>query len=701
MIKNILTTNSLLICLFFTANAQTDTSHYDLGRISVKKDFTQSITIKGSDLERYQFTDLADAINVWLYGTYSNSSSLVYVLDGNIINDVNAYSIYDVEEVTLVQNALAQVSGAGPGQQMVLIKLKTNRPGKQGVEAAGQTSLVTADNRDNTPNVKSENELYNQYYLAGYKNFNNTHLSVSADYQRDVMPELTGSTLSFSDPFHFNRFKFNAYGDTKLWKGSTLSFGVNYVPQANNYTYNINNESAGQSESDYDNSHNLQHLFNSNIRLNSQLLKRLTNTLSVAYNHYNYFESDSSQLDVTSQYSANTSQYEKTRAGIKTSNLLVRDNLVYHQQFGDFDIEPSVNFSFRRYRDSLGISNVFVDEGNYFIENTLSSNLNNYNAWLLSPSLNIAYKDIFNLQGGFVSILNPDKDFDPTYTKHRLFPFLSTSVDVAKLTGSTAFSLHIFGSFARQNQLLNDDYATLAGFEQLSTAVNAGTLTGTTGVTTIIYPANNFNPYQEYNNYQAGAVLGLCKNFALNYNFEYHYYQTIGEIYVPVGANEEAGEAVYLNDKTITNHIGLNYNFNSGAFAWRTGLNATESKLNLTDPDQLGENAYAQYLVGHRWSGGFTNRFSYKTFFAGLDILYQLGERPNDLTDVIAGSIINTIAIHTNSFALQNLYAGTQLKITHVKYAEAFINTRNILQNNSSDITDNRRYVGLGFKVGL
>src|ERR1700744_669761 len=97
------------IFIFFIpakANAQTDTSQYDLGRMLVKKDFTQSITVKGSDLEKYPFSSLSDAIQVWFYGTFTNSNSVVYVVDGNIINDVNAYSIHDIEEVTLVQNAL-------------------------------------------------------------------------------------------------------------------------------------------------------------------------------------------------------------------------------------------------------------------------------------------------------------------------------------------------------------------------------------------------------------------------------------------------------------------------------------------------------------------------------------------------------------------------------------------------------------------
>jgi hypothetical protein len=316
---------------------------------------------------------------------------------------------------------------------------------------------------------------------------------------------------------------------------------------------------------------------------------------------------------------------------------------------------------------------------------------------MLTPSLNLAYKDIVNLQGGFVSLINPEKDFDPTYKKHRIFPFLSTSVDFTKWMGANDFSLHVFGSFARQNELIVDEYATLSGFDIAGATINGGPVIFSGQDTSLpIFVSNNFNPYQEFNNYQAGAVLGLGKNFTINYNFGSYFYEAVGVLEVPAGPNYTQGEAFYLNDKATTNRIGLNYDFHSGGFTWRTGLNAAETKLTLTDQNELATQYNTQYLTGHRWSGGFTNRFTCKSFFAGLDILYQLGERPY----FVNGELPTTPTNPKNSFALQSLYAGTQLKINGVKYAEAFINTRNLLQNTSSDITDNRRFVGLGVKVG-
>lgn len=114
--------------------AQDDSSWYDLGSTRVEKKFTQHIAIKGEDLERMPFASLSGAINVWLYGAYSNPATRVYIVDGNMVTDVNAWSIYDIEEVVLLQSALVQTSGNAGQQQFVLV---TTRKKSSSFRAAG------------------------------------------------------------------------------------------------------------------------------------------------------------------------------------------------------------------------------------------------------------------------------------------------------------------------------------------------------------------------------------------------------------------------------------------------------------------------------------------------------------------------------------------------------------------------------------
>jgi hypothetical protein len=349
MPKSFLPLIILLIACIFNAKAQTDTSNYDLGRISVKKDFTQSVTIKAADLEHYQFTDLTDAIKVWFYGTYTNTGSVVYVVNGNIITDVNAYSIYDIDEITLVQSALAQVSGAAPGQQLILIKLKTNHPGKQGVTVAGQTSLVNSHDPNKKGGLKSTTNLYDQYYVSAYKNIGQVNAGVSADLQRDVLPALTDTDLSKVNALHFTRIKLNGYLNATLWRGTYANLGINYAPQQNGFSdaYKFYQGSA-EPQDGHTYVGMVQHLVNISFALNSHIIAGLNNTLSVAYSRYNEFENDS--LHNTNHFAYTTGDlntYTNTLSYQKMENALMRDNLWYDAHIGQVTVTPAINLSYR------------------------------------------------------------------------------------------------------------------------------------------------------------------------------------------------------------------------------------------------------------------------------------------------------------------------------------------------------------------
>lgn len=697
----------LSCCLFYSkAKAQTDSTYFDLGRVQLKKTFTQNITIKGSDLERYPFADLADAINVWAYGTYTKSSNLIYVIDSNIINDVNAYSIYDIDEITIIQNASAQASGASPDQQMVIIKTHIGGPGKQGIQVAEQSNLVSMGNQNNgTVGTKTTN-LYDQFYLSGYKNYEDAHFGISADYQRDVLP-LLSPYVSYvkATAFNYDRFKINGHADIRTWKGSVLNADISYTPQTSHYQTGVYvpSHAPGYGTNIYNHIKASQHDINLNLGLNSQITNGLINNVSVAHNHNNYFELDSNHYAYVPA-STNSESRDLNWSYFRTSNLFIKDNLTYHGKIDDVSVEPSIDFSYQKLVDSISSLSLSSpgDTRNYGdIQSSTASGSGHI--YLLTPSLNIYYKDFFNLQGGGVTILNPNKDFSPVYPKHRLSPFLTATFNISRITGLHNFDWRIFGSFSRQNIFTDSKYAQLLGFYSRNSANSQ--VPAFSGTTSLYFLGVPINPYTQYNSYQLGTMIKIVGNLTFSYAFEYRYYQAPSLIAYPTYPTYQT-EIVYFNDKTTSNRFTINYSYRSANFSWRTGLNIAGEKLQFIK-DQNLLNAYLgdnnRFLNrGHRWSGGFTNRLDYKGCFAGADVLYQLGSRPISILDAQVnqqGGYV--IPANINSFSLQNLYAGTRLKINKLNYAEIYINSRNILQNKNSDITDNRRFIGLGFKAGL
>jgi hypothetical protein len=701
MFKNLFLSAISAVFVFSVANAQDDSLYYDLGRVLVKKSATKTTTIKGIDLERYQASNLSDAINVWLYGTYSTSSSIVYVVNGNILTDVNVYSIYDIEEVTLVESAAAQVSGAGPGRQMVLIKLRTDRSGKKGIEVNGQSSLVNPRNTMNgsVGTASGGNSgVYDNYYISAYRNYKNVRIGASAEYQRDADPRSNGYGLEFLQPASFNRFKLNAYLDANLWKGTTLSFGAGYVPQTNHYAFNQDTVDVlytNALQSIYHNTQISQHLFNTDLSVKSNIAKGLTNRLSIAYSHSNYLEKD--QFGTSYPYNNATISADSTITNANHAhNLLFRDYLVYAGHLAGFDIQPSLNFTYRNVLDSTNYINSVhsVYTGSSDVTNVYPSYARTLaSRFMLTPAVDINFKDIFDVNAGFVTVLNSIKDTSATAHISHVYPFVSTSFNLAKMLGITIVKLQLFASYSKQGAVLEDASTALYNFQP---AVNPGSV--------LTNPGDPALPHKN-DSYQAGMDVGLFKNFSVSYNYEYKYYTS----YIDAIDITEVGtftDIIPVNSRVVTTHLSAHYSIHTSKFSWMSTLTGTESHLEAVDT-AVGNIYNSTYLGrGHRWSGGMTNRFTYKNYFGGIDLLYQAGERPADLVNALvlndnAPEIPAVSNLNNNSFTIQNIFFGLRFKVRYTKFVELYASGNNIFQNSSSTITDGRRYYGLGFKTGL
>jgi len=336
---------SITICLSFfllQASAQSDTSKYDLGRISLQKNFTQAIVIKGADLEKLPFNNLSEAINMWLYGVYGGKQAYISIIDGNINDNIDAYSIFDIEEIALVQNTATLLNGVPPSQYLLVIKTRRNRPGKSNIYIAGQTNAVKLRNNitqtDNNANGESTSNIYNHYYAAAYANSSAINMGISADFQHDAMPILKTAKFSSENPYNFNRYKFNGYMDIKIGKPNTLSINVGYMPQSDDmgtfYQYTrLSDTRTFNSSGNYN-------LLHSNIKLRTNLAG-ITNTLSAGLQSYH-----STERTTLTQVQNNPPTYTITGDSIgRVESYIVKADLSYKQTIGKITIEPGVNYN--------------------------------------------------------------------------------------------------------------------------------------------------------------------------------------------------------------------------------------------------------------------------------------------------------------------------------------------------------------------
>src|ERR1700722_2620667 len=234
--KNIalsLTALALACCCTVPSFAQYDSSRLDVGYLHLKRDFTQTITIKGADLERMPFTNLSDAIAAWFYGAYTQPLTLQYVVDGNPVSDVNAYSIHDIEEVVLVQNAAALVNTADGQQEMVIVRTRRGQ-GKGGVTADAQTGLVD----DKEYGHVSDLRFYHNYYLTAWQNLDKVSFGVSGNYMRDVYPDYYNIYRQDEvTPDNLQRWRLNGYFTWRPNSHNQVELMLNYTPERIAYLY--------------------------------------------------------------------------------------------------------------------------------------------------------------------------------------------------------------------------------------------------------------------------------------------------------------------------------------------------------------------------------------------------------------------------------------------------------------------------------
>ncbi|HYG40981.1 MAG TPA: hypothetical protein VD908_20290 [Cytophagales bacterium] len=646
----------------FTSYTQTDSTHFDLGKIRLNKDFTQFITIKAADLEKIPFSNLDDAVKVWFYGHFSAEGNLVYVVDGNRITDINIYSIYDIEEITLVQNALVNLNGAVHEQQLVLV---TTKKDKTGINVNGGSFLV---------NHKEATGLFHQYYFSANKKINNTNFGISAQYIRDISPAKNDTFLR--EPLNFDRFKLRGAFNTKINYLGNLSAYINYAPQVWDYKADTLDDFWKKNT----NHHSTNELFNGGVNLNSKILKGLVNNLSANFNTNTKQEYVLREIYLLRLNPDSMGYYRKEDEKIKTISdlFLLRNNLSYHITIDGLTIAPALNFLFRFINHRYNFNGIDRSSKNFpSFEYKYRKSYNRL--YIITPSIGVNYRSIFNLEVGLVKNISTLEGWEKESTTRNL-PFFNSTIDVIKLAKEqSSSSLKLFLSYIKSEDF-NDSIPSLSGLNN-----------------SIYDPFHNQDVFYNLdyrtsgNSLQLGSTLSLKNDLIrISYNNDkrYYSYQTFRK-----GWNNSRFEED-LTRKTSTHRLGIDFRISESVLMWRSGVSLINKKSEM-----IGKNSFYSYspsdsnltsFTAKMFTGGIVNRLAYKNISLGVDFMYLLGER----RFTKEGFVFTKALI--DSFVLQNLYLAYSYK-----NIEFYLSTRNIAESAESNLTDHRKFYGLGFKVGL
>jgi len=665
--------------------AQTDSAYYDLGYTRLSRNFTQSIVIRGGDLEKLPFVNLSDVIGAWTYGAYSNRGTLSYVVDGIPVGDVNGYSIYDIEEIVLVQNAGALVNTGGLQQEWVLVRTKRGK-GPSGLVVAGQTGLINSDSASRHAGMRWWQDLY----AGGYRNWKNWSGGISGNYQRDAWPLPVGTTVT---PYNQQRWRLNGYVSFRPDKYNTVEAAVNFVPQRMEYEA----DSIVQGVK-YDGwQKGSRRYWLPRLRWHGEWPGGFSNDLEGRYLSSSYRERDFSGNADT----ATIDQFKQlTYDSVHGTHLIVREALRYTFRAGGWRIIPAVTGTYERevYHvgsatiDSTIRSNGFPGYGTSTYQYSGKGHF-----FIITPSMEIGYRDLFELQWGAESYQQSNL---PAGTR-REFPFVTAGADLLRIFGAKEGGSHLklYGSYAERIWGVSRS-VNAQQFESLTDlgSVNANYTSGGAvfGGGQVYY----FNPYRpdtvKYWVWTLGMGFeGADGRIKANYTFERRNIYAAVVIALPF----QGYSIAYPAGPSVLHHFSVEGRVGQGPrWEWRSSLQVTllRSKLNYSyariyengvagdkDPDPLS------------WTGGWVNRVSVGRLGLGLDLLWHFGET------LVQPGRTGIDTMKRNSVLMPQLFAGYRFGVGHEREMEVFAESRGLIRSSRSDLSDDRRYYTLGAKFGL
>lgn len=697
-------TTLALCCLLATCSvfAQNDSSRLDAGGLVLNRNFTQHISIKGEDLEKMPFSNLSDAINVWLNGFYTVSHNLIFVVDGNIAADVNAYSIHDIEEVVLIQNAGALAGTAGNQQQMVLITTRQGRSGS-GFRGAMQTFLVHEP--------RATTNMYHQYFAALDKSFDKFKAGVSASYLRDVNPMSKVDGLK-TTPYHMDRWRLNGYFNWRPDSKNAVDVRVGFVPETLDSAENFGDHTAGAFVLKVDNhAHERDQLFTSWARWRGEWLPGLRNDLQAGYLHFSQ-KGNSHWLEQFDPPNDISNNYTMTNENTHTYQVYIRDRVSYTLHAGDWSFEPAVNASYQYF--NTGYTSTYYSEtgpnagsnpgGGPGNPGTATSSPGGFKLYVLSPVLNISYKQTLNIQGGVVSNVS-HRNASQGQTLPRTVAFGSIGIDLLKLDGvQRSNSLKLFGSYSRRSAYTATDfYLNDIDFNNPLVGIGSQSFMGViySGTTTISLPYLVSLP--KYWIWETGAKWSVLENrLQFDYNFERRNFS--GLLYLISGSG--LVELEFTNLTSSQHRLGVSYRIvDHGECSWQMGVNTTVLRSKFDPGPQISPNPGIigdSYPGNERpsFTGGWTNRVSYHRLSLGLDMLYHFsGEVYNNYLN---GAGQFTLAGRENSWLLQHVYVGYRLPMHNKMGLEVYVDSRGLARGGNTTYNMNpRRYYGVGGKIGI
>ncbi|ADY52929.1 hypothetical protein Pedsa_2381 [Pseudopedobacter saltans DSM 12145] len=646
-----------------------DSIRIDLGRLSLNKNFTIVRTVKASDLEKIPSHNLTSVLNNYFFGYLLNENEPpVYIIDGSIRQNISGFSIFDIEEVSLIQNASAlALNGNTDKRPVMLITTKRTHPNGDGWEVRGEVQMaiqrykkekynyftsiynpVTNQYRNRFENDENDIAFYQQYYLSASKQTSRGGLSIAANYQKDKNPDAkTTRAAFFITPA--DRLRFNVSWDEKLDRNFGIRLYTGYSPdkvvydEISNIGYTLRSSKKTR-------------LFQTGADLNYTSSIGLTNTLQLGKN---WLSTNAESVSETANFGAGINHFFENHFSV----FYLRDQLSYSRKIGDLELRPAIDFEYGRINNKQQLEQKSAS-GLLALE-TSEFKINNY---FLTPQLEINYTRLVSLHSGLVLDFNNYHGADVK----KAFPFVGIDFNFLKPTDKV--KLQINTSYGKIRKLSEADarYNAPVQFYSVNNGVQQPIF---------INPDLNIKPLESY---QVGALLGY-ENWGLNFNWNKSRKTVLSDMF-------SHGENTIINYGTAIANL-YTFSLSTGQlkindFLWRSNIVFNLLKQEA-DVLVLGNQVVES---GTTKAGGWNNRMQYNNISFGLDFSYLLNA---DIKDYLSAQIPILSVKKENQIQLQHAFLGYNFT---TKFQGYFL-AKNLWDISGEYFQPHKMYYGMGVSV--
>ncbi|GGH62800.1 hypothetical protein HNQ91_001336 [Filimonas zeae] len=636
--------------------AQKDSSWLQLSRFSVARQSVPSFTITGAQLSEMPYSDLGQAIGVWIGPALATGTNTMFVVDGIPVNDVNIYSIQDIDSITFLQTGPGQLAGLARSQQyMVLISTKRNTSGKWQWRAAGATAFV------NRADSAAKAGLYHQYNLSVANGTDKLNYGASAGYTHDVFPQVELRGYEKQRPLRENRYRVNTWLEGAVLQHHRFRLDAAYVTQRHSDSYRIVGNGAYK-YLDY-NMLNKDRLLNLKADIRSSLGAGFSNRIIADFFHLRFGEESIGEIPGES---VSLSRLDK-----KVRNWMVGERFGYdfHRKQQYFSASVDVRYRHIDYTGT-GFSWVSTAGVNGAIVQTTWSTMRT-KSLIATPTLAWGVQDLVDVQAGMLySILKYQNQ-----PKH-FFPFASASLDLLHcIYRQSPVSLRLYASVAAANDFPETGWGRLTQPGKQASLLEQGQLNFFPGSFGYYSAFTLFNKNNNNTRFQGGVRLGMLKNsLLLDYVFDKS--NILGGYYLSVPYNLPT----WINTQSpYTRHrFALSVKADLGRINWISVLSAEvirhrpEYKRGLYDPVEVKD-----FFT----TAGFANRLTYNSWFGALDLVGAFNKASG--------------VDKRNTIVLQQVHLGRKFTSKATAF-EWYAFARTPFNNVNLPLADLRRYYGIG-----